>query len=283
MSDLVYAVVKLTYSGEKGVTNLQQMTFEVTNSLSNPGLVLYDYLTSPRYGANISAGQIDVVSMTSTVTNTSLYSISNEIPPNQFNSNGSTSTQARYVINGVLSTGETVKNNLEKITQACASWLTYDFGQGKWSVIVNRELSAGELAALVTYDDDSIMGEVTVNATNLEDLFNAIEVEFPNREIRDQNDYYRAEIAQVDRNDLEPDNKLGLRFDLVNNSIHAQRLGLVELLQSRVDKTIQFRTDYSGLQTSAGDVVKITNEVYGFNEKLFRVSRVREVEKDNVS
>ena len=284
LNDLVYAVVKLTYSGEKGVTNLQQMTFEVQNSLSNPGLVLYDYLTSSRYGAGIDAAQIDTLSMTSTVTNTSLYSIANEIPPNQFNSNGSTSTQARYVINGVMSTGETVKNNLEKITQACASWLTYDFGQGKWSVIVNRALGAGELASVVTYNDNSIIGEVSVNATNLEDLYNAIEVEFPSREIRDQNDYYRAEIAQVDRNDLEPDNKLSLRFDLINNSIHAQRLGLIELNQSRVDRTIQFRTDYSGLQTQAGDVIKIVNEVYGFEDtpaKLFRVTRVREVENDD--
>ena len=285
LNDLVYAVVKLTYSGEKGVTNLQQMTFEVINSLSNPGLVLYDYLTSGRYGAGIDSAQIDTLSMISTVTNTSLYSISNEIPPNQFESNGTTpSTQARYVINGVLSTGETVKNNLEKITQACASWLTYDYGQGKWSVIVNRALGVSELASVVTYDDDSIVGEVSVNATNIEDLYNSIEVEFPSREIRDQNDYYRASTTSTERNNYEPDNTLSLRYDLINNSIHAQRLGLIELNQSRVDRTIQFKTDYSGLQTQAGDVIKIVNEVYGFEDspaKLFRVTRVREVENED--
>lgn len=281
LNDLVYAVVKLTYSSEKGVTALQQTTFEVQNSLSNPGLVLYDYLTSGRYGAGIDVTQIDTVSMTSTVTNTSLYSIANEIPPNQFESDGTTSTQARYITNGVLSTGETVKNNLEKITQASASWLTYDFVQGKWTVVPNRALSVGELAALVTYDDDSIIGEVNVNATNLEDLYDSIEVEFPSREIRDQNDYYRASIAK--QNELQPDNTLSLRYDLINNAIHAQRLGQIELQQSAVDKSIQFKTTYEGLQTKAGDVIKVTNEVYGFTDKLFRVTRVREIENEDGS
>ena len=294
LSGFVYAVVKITYSAEKSVTNLAQMTFQVQNNLSNPGNVLYDYLTSPRYGAGISASEIDTDSMTNLSLTTSLRSISNEIPLDQFNSDGSTSTQSRYIINGVLSTGETVKNNLEKVTQACASWLTYDFTQGKWKVVVNRALSSSELSSVVTYDDDSIIGEITVNATNLEDLYNAIEVEFPSREIRDQNDYYYAEIADTERNDLEPDNKLNLRYDLINNAIHAQRLGLIELNQSRADKTIQFRTTYKGLQTSAGDVIKIKNEVYGWtydqdpvlypdDGKYFRVTRVREVENEDGS
>lgn len=284
LSGLVYAVVKLTYNAEKSVTNLAQMTFEVQNSLSNPGLVLYDYLTSPRYGAGIASTEIDTDSMTNLSLTTSLRSISNEIPPNQYESDGvTTSTQARYIVNGVLSTGEAVKNNLEKITQVSASWLTYDFTQGKWSVVVNRALSSGELAACVVYDDDSIMGEVTVNATNLEDLYNSLEVEFASREIRDQNDYFRASIDPAERNDLEPDNTLNLRYELINNAIHAQRLGSIELFQSRVDKTIQFNTTYKGLQSKAGDVIKVTNEVYGFDEKLFRITRVREVENQNGS
>jgi hypothetical protein len=281
MSDLVYAVVKLTYSSKNSVTSLAQTTFELQNSLNNPGLVMYDYLTSTRYGAGFDATQIDLTSMTTGTT--SLFAISNEIPPDQFNSDGSTSTQARYVINGVISAGDTVKNNLEKISQAASTWLTYDFGQGKWKTVVNRALSVPELAACLVYDDDNIVGEVTVNATNLEDLYNSIEVEFPSREIRDQNDYYRASIAESERNDLEPDNTLSIRYDVINNSLHAQRLGLIELNQSRVDKTIQFKTDYSGLKTQAGDVIKITNEVYGFVDKLFRVTRVREIENEDGS
>ena len=281
LNDLVYAVVKITYSAEQSVTNLAPMTFEVINELSNPGSVLYDYLTNPRYGAGISPSDIDTDLFVSLTDDRSLRKYSREIPPNQFNSDGTTSTQFRYVINGVLSAGESVQNNLEKLTQACASWLTYDFVDGKWKVIINRALSAPDLDACIVYDDDSIVGEVSVNATNLEDLYNSIEVEFPNREIRDQSDYYRASTTSTQRNNFEPDNTLNLRTDMLNNAIHAQRVGLIELNQSRVDKSIQFRTTYKGLQTQAGDVIKVTNEVYGFTDKLFRVTRVREVEDEN--
>jgi hypothetical protein len=67
---------------------------------------------------------------------------------------------------------------------------------------------------------------------------------------------------------------------LANNALHAARIGLIELKQSRYDLIITFRSDYSALQVEAGDVVKITNSVYGFTDKLFRVSKTREVEDE---
>ena len=84
LTDLVFAVVQLKYSSEKGVTGLAQMTFQVNNSLNNPGNVWYDYMTSTRYGAAIPTTQIDTDSSISTSTSTSLYSWSNTIPANQY-------------------------------------------------------------------------------------------------------------------------------------------------------------------------------------------------------
>jgi len=279
MTDLVFAVVQLDYNSEKGTTGLAQITFELTNSLKNPGLVWYDYMTAERYGAGTTATSIDTVSCISTTTTTSIYSISNEIPANQYLAGGTTaSTQVRYEINGVISTGDTVKNNIEKISIACEAWTTFDYSQGQWKMVANRAATAGELATAFEFNDDNIIGDVGVTATNLEDLYNNLEVEFASRKIKDQNDYYRAEISPSARNDLEPENKLSLRLDLANNALHGARIGLIELKQSRADLIITFRADYSALQVEAGDVVKITNSVYGFDEKLFRVSKTREVE-----
>lgn len=58
MNKLIFAVVKVTYDREKGVTGLGTMTFDVENSMSQAGDCLYDYMTNTRYGAGLSAEEI---------------------------------------------------------------------------------------------------------------------------------------------------------------------------------------------------------------------------------
>jgi hypothetical protein len=282
MTDLVFAVVKLTYSPDKGVTGLPQMTFQLENNLKNPGLVWYDYMTNTRYGAGIDPSYIDIDSSISTSTTTSLYSISNTIPANQYLSDGvTTSTQVRYEINGVLNTGDTVKNNIDRINLASSSWTAFDHKTGRWKIVSNRAATAGELASAFVFDDDNIIGEITLSSTNLEDLYNSVQVGFPNRGNSDQTDYFNTSTNVALLNDLEPSNTMRLGLDMVNNVLHAGRIGNIELRQSRVDLIISFTADYSALQVEAGDVIKVTNDVYGFNEDLFRVTRIKEIESDS--
>ena len=276
----VYAVVQIDYNSEKGVTGLAQITFQVSNTLNNPGLVWYDYITNTRYGAGIPVTQVDTSTCLSTAT-TSIRGWSDTIPANQYQSDTITSsTQVRYQINGVLSGGDTVKNNLDRIVMACNSWSTFDYNQGKWKVIPNRAATSAELTSAFVFNDDNIIGDVGITATNLEDLYNILEVEYASRKIRDQNDYFKGAIDSSEMNDLEPLNTLSMRLDMINNALHAGRIGLIELKGSRADLIITFRADYSALQVEAGDVVKVTNSVYGFEEKLFRVSKMREVEDE---
>jgi hypothetical protein len=239
-------------------------------------------MTSQRYGAAIPVAQINTTTSISTSNPVSVFNYSNQIPPNQFQGDGvTTSTQARYVINGVISTGDTVKNSIEKISQGAAAWTTFDYSQGKWKLLNNRAATETELENAFEFNDDNILGEVGITATNLEDLYNQLEVEFASRKIRDQNDYFKGAIDPSEMNDLEPPNTLNMRLEMVNNALHAARIGLIELKQSRVDKIITFRADYSAIQCEAGDVVKVTNSVYGFNDKLFRISKLREIEGED--
>jgi hypothetical protein len=272
----------LDYSAENGITGLPPITFELTNDLTDPGLVWTDYLTNPIYGANIPIGEINTSSATR------LSDLSNTIPPNQREpwpySTSTTTTssfQVRYSINGIFNTGESVKNNLDKIDIASASWTTYDYQLGQWSTIPNYAVDAGVLATAFQFTDDNIIGDINVTATNLEDLYNSVEVGFADRNNRDQTSYYTSSTSVALRNDLEPDNQLRLNTDLCNNALQAGRIGQIELRQSRVDLLINFTADYSALSVAAGDVVKITNSVYGFNSALFRVTRVQEVEGDD--
>ena len=278
LQDTVFAVMQIDYSSDKGITSLQNVTFNLTNSLSNPGDVWLDYMTNSRYGAGISINEIDVDSATGS-TATSLKSISNQIPPNQFQTDGvTTSTQVRYTCNGVINTVDTVKTNIDKINLASSSWTTYDHKTGLWRVVPNRKLSELELESVQVFDDDNIIGQITVSATNLEDIYNELEVTYANRGLKDQTDYFKASVDPAELNALEPRNLLRMKTDLCNNGLQAARIGLIELRQSRADLVITFQADYTGLQAEAGDVIKVTNDVYGFDNKLFRVTRVRETE-----
>lgn len=58
MEGLVFALVRVQYSKEKNVTSLGEVEFKLTNTLSLPGDVLYDYMTNTRYGAGIPPTEI---------------------------------------------------------------------------------------------------------------------------------------------------------------------------------------------------------------------------------
>jgi len=58
MSNTLFAIVKVTYSRDKGVTGLPTMMFTITNSMKLPGDCLYDYMTNSRYGAGIDSANI---------------------------------------------------------------------------------------------------------------------------------------------------------------------------------------------------------------------------------
>jgi hypothetical protein len=268
------------------------MTFQISNSVKNPALVWYDYITNTRYGAGFTNTEINTVTSINTVSTTSVYSISNQIPTNQFTrypefSATTTVTTAsilpRYEINGVLNTGDTAKTNLEKINLASATWTTYDHKSGQWKLIPNWRLTQNELDNSYRFTDDNIIGDINLSATNLEDLYNRVEFAFASRAVRDQTDFFRETLDSGYLNQLEPVNLLQMSSPLVNNYLQAGRIGRIELLQSRSDLVITFTADYGALACEVGDVVKVSNAIYGFDNKLFRITRVRETEGEDAT
>lgn len=183
-----------------------------------------------------------------------------------------TTNQARFKINGVIDTAKPVMQNIENITNSLTSWLTYDQTDGKWAIIINR---AG--TSSFSFDDSNIVGAVNVGGTGMDRLYNAVEVQFPNRDLDDANDYIRLDLLPAERKVNEPDNLLKLTYPLINDPITAQQIGLQELLQSRVETTIDFNADYSALSVKAGEIVSVTNSAHGYTNKLFRVVKTEEV------
>lgn len=181
----------------------------------------------------------------------------------------------RYKINGLIDTSRPVMDNIELVGNSCATWLTYDAMNGRWSVVINR---AGSVAS--SFDDSNIIGPINLSGTGLADLYNSVEVRFPHRDLNDQEDWIKIEIPEVDRLPNEPDNCLTIDLPVINDPVQAQVIGFIELKQARLDKIIEFATDYSKINLQAGDIISVTNDVYGWTNKQFRIIRMEEQDQD---
>lgn len=58
LDQLVFAVIEVTYSADNAITGIGKMTFDLTNSMDQPGDCLYDMMTNTRYGAAIATSDI---------------------------------------------------------------------------------------------------------------------------------------------------------------------------------------------------------------------------------
>jgi len=59
MSDLVFALVRVSYNRDQNVTSVGDFQFNIINSMSKSGDVIFDYATNTRYGAGIRLLEID--------------------------------------------------------------------------------------------------------------------------------------------------------------------------------------------------------------------------------
>jgi hypothetical protein len=178
-------------------------------------------------------------------------------------------------MNGVVDTNRTVMQNIENIANSSYAWVTYDITTGKWSVVINQ---AG--TSVKSFTSDNIVGAVDLSITPLDRLYNAVEIQFPDRTLDDANRMVKAEMLAADLKQNEQENVLRLTYPLINDQIRALTLGLTELKQSRLDKVVSFVTNFTANGLRAGDIVDITLDTYSWTNKLFRVLEVAEVDTD---
>lgn len=159
MKGLVYAIVKVTYNGEKGFTGLPNMTFQLNNNISNPADVWYDYMTGVRYGAGIPAADID------TTAQTAWRNFCDEDITYTDKDGATNQSFARYAINGPIDTSRPVKENIDIIMQNAGAWLSYNVATGLWSPIIKKAVTAGELGLPATYFTASRTGSTLTVTT----------------------------------------------------------------------------------------------------------------------
>lgn len=269
MNGLAFAIIKLNYNQDAGTTNLSPVTFYAKHYLNStgvakPGDVWYDYITNAAYGGAVDPDFVNASSATA------LNSYSDQTIT-YTPSGGGSATQARYRMNGVIDTGQTVLSNLDKVMTCSDSWMAYNAALGQWSIVINK----AETTAYA-FDDENIIGEIRVSATDITQSINQVEAKFPDKGSRDQPNFVNIATPALLRYPNEPDNKYSVTYDLCNDSVQAQYLANRILEQSREDLIVSFSTTYYGIQVDAGDVVSVTNSDYGWTNKLFRVVKVNE-------
>lgn len=167
-------------------------------------------------------------------------------------------------------------SNMKTLASASGCWITYDITQGKWAVVINQ---AG--SSVKSFDNSNILGGINIGGTGVTELYNKVEFNFPNKDILDQYDTMTIEIPSGDRFPNEPDNTLNYTLDCINDPVQANLLASRELKQSRVDKVIQFRTDFTSIGLKAGDLIDITSDVYEYTNKMFRIVTISEEDGDD--
>lgn len=269
MNGLGFAIVKLVYNRDAGTTQLNPITFKVAHTLNGTGVakagdVWYDYITNSVYGGAVDTAFVNSASATA------LNAYGDQLITFT-DADGNPSTQPRYRVNGVLDAGQSVLSNIDRIMSSCDSWMTYNAALGQWSVVINKAE-----ATSYAFDDDNIIGEIRVSATDITSSINQVEARFPFKENRDQAAFVNIETPSGLLYPNEPVNKYSVTYDMVNDSVQAHYLANRLLEQAREDLIVSFSTTYYGIQVDAGDVVSVTNADYGWSAKLFRVMKVNE-------
>jgi hypothetical protein len=282
MSNTVFMIMKVSYDQNAGLTGLNRITANISNSLKQPGDVLYDYWTNTRYGCAVPSANVDTTSLTA------LNGYSNQIITVTDSQTTATSTSTRFEINGILDTKQNCLDNLLNIADAADSWLQWNEKNGQWAIKINQSLAEAGLtpSSPRVITTASIIGGINVVPLDLNQSYNKFKIEFYNKDLRDQNDYSYYELDSNLKSPNEADNEMAISLPMCNNSVQADYIGRRRLFQSREDYIINFTMDYSGIQVDAGDIIVVQHDWYSWNQgtygnnvyagKPFRVTQVKE-------
>ena len=269
MTDLIYSIVEVTYNRDKGVSGLPELIFHVDTNMKKPGDVLLDYMTNTVYGAGIPLTEIG-----STLIDLNTYADTGFSYTNTLNQ----TVTSPITINGLVDTTQPVLDNMKKLADAAGAWINYDIYTGKWNVTINKTGSS-----VASLSDSNIIGDIAISGTSLVQLNNAVNTRYQNTDILDKTDFVKITLPTGDWYANEPESTLELDLPFTNSQVVAAKIGLLALKQARVDKIIQFQTDYSYINLKAGDLIDVTSSVYGFTNKMFRIITVSESEGDSGS
>ena len=282
-NDISYLYVRLNYASEVFTGGIPTFTAVVegkkvydprtatTAYSANAALCIRDYLIS-EYGLDEDTINIDDTSF-SVAANT----CDEDVDLVDYWGSGTTPTEKRYEINGVLSAANTPNVNLQKMMTACAGTLFW--GGGKW------KLKVGEyIAPTLSLTLDDVRGPLNISTkTSRRDNFNIVRGTFVNYDPLYEvdgspapinwlvQDYPEIESATFITEDNEVKIPLDLELPLTTSSSMAQRLAKMTLLRAREQITLSVDFSVAAFEAQVGEVIEFTAERYGWVNKEFEI------------
>ena len=177
-------------------------------------------------------------------------------------------TQRRYTVNGALSCGDNLKDNLETLTDAMAGMAAWT--QGQWSVQAGAwQVPVGPGIGV----DDIISVEEVIAFTPRRELFNTVTGTYI-----EPGEVFAAKqfpavtnagyVAQDGGHVVERD----LTLPLCNDGVRAQRMAKIELERARQAVTASLLCKWTTYDLRPGSHVAVTIPRYGWAGKTFFVA-----------
>lgn len=271
---LCYIVCKFTYVVNGPYDAMPKITvdlagrkipnFTSTNAANytvNPAYVIWDLMNNSVYGRGISKDLIDATSFTAAATACAL------------NRPSLTITQPIYSVNWICETNNSLLNNIKLILETFQ--LNLSFIANKWYLTAEHSPNAAG-ASNYTFNENNIIGDVSVQYSNISERYNRVIVEY----IEPVNNYQNRteQFPPVGTTTyLDEDNGLILekriQTNMIANAIVANDLAQMTLKRSRNQLTYRFTTTKEAYQLQIGDYVFINTNIPNIvNQKCIVIS-----------
>ena len=176
-------------------------------------------------------------------------------------------TEKRYALNGVVSTANTPRTNLQNMLTSCGGTLFW--GQGQWQFKVGYFPSG----PYVSFNSDDLRSGINlVTKNSRKENFNTVSGTFLDKEQGYiEVDYPKVESTVFLERDNNQTNTLDMSLPYTTSSSAAQRLAKMAMFRSREEIIIAADFGLKAARAKVGDVVQFTFNRYGFNNKYFEV------------
>ena len=266
-SDAFNGIPKINFviRGKLINTNLSGSSYAYS---ANPALVLYDYLTSTRYGKGLSASDINTSAFTTAagVCDTDVVT----------HVKGGVNADATKIFEVHTALGNKTKiiDNVKKLLSSMRGFFT--FSGGLYTIKIE-----GTGSSVLSITEDMILGGINVIGENKAKKYNRVIARFDNEEKNFQPDeviYPPSDESNVGADFkyatmLANDNNEELHFEMslpcTTSPYQAEDFAELVLKRSRAGIQISFKATSEAQELAVGDIFQVTHTGMGFSSNNF--------------